>query len=70
MHTRAPNSMSAAEKRAPFSVGNSASASRRSRAEGAESATPCTTLAMTRRTLVSTTGTRCPYPKQAMARAV
>ena len=34
------------------------------------SARPCTSRATTRRTLVSTTGCGCPYPKQATARAV
>ena len=62
VHTVAPSSISATEKRgAASSSGRSAATSSRSRGddEAAASARPRTALATTRRTFVSTTGTRC-----------
>ncbi|MFC7573974.1 hypothetical protein ACFQX8_17305 [Klenkia terrae] len=71
--TSAPSSITATENRTArsWSAGASASTSARSVARaGSASARPCTSRATTRRTLVSTTGWRWPYPKQATARAV
>jgi hypothetical protein len=61
VHTVAPSSITATEKRgARSSFGSRASTSARSRTLAGESARPCTARATTRRTLVSTTGTRLP----------
>ena len=71
MHTSAPNSMSAAEKRGPFSAGNSSATAANSRFDGCGAKNlPSSARAYTRRTLVSTTGTFIPKWKHATARAV
>ena len=59
VHTVAPSSIRATENVGASALsGNKAATSSRSRTDAGESARPCTTLATTRRTLVSTTGTR------------
>ena len=74
VHTTAPSSMNATEARAAVagSSGSRDSISARSAAVVVvpASGAPVTARATTRRTLVSTTGWRCPYANAATARAV